>query len=77
MLILRASGDPPERRAARRDLERLPVPADALVYTPDEWRRLPETSPRLQRVLSDETVRVWGKPPQPAALRPGPATPAP
>lgn len=67
VVLLRASDLPRERRAARWPLEELPVPAEALVYTCEEWRRLPEISPRLHRTLATETVWVWGAPPDPAA----------
>lgn len=68
VVILRATTQPPERRAARWDLEQLPVPAEALVYTCEEWQRLPAASPRLHRTLLDETVWVWGQPPAPPSL---------
>ncbi|SDE60335.1 Nucleotidyltransferase domain-containing protein [Thermus arciformis] len=38
----------------KRPLE-LPVPAEALVYTLEEWKGLPQRSPRLARVLWEET----------------------
>ena len=41
----------------------LPVPAEALIYTVDEWRRLAEEGTRFARVLLDETVWVWGERP--------------
>ena len=50
------------RRAAAWDLTRLPVPADALVYTEDEWRRLDPES-RFARMLAREAVWVWVKEP--------------
>ena len=46
------------RRAATWDLTGLPVPADVLVYTEDEWRRLDQAS-RFARVLAREVVWVW------------------
>jgi len=42
-------------------LEELPVPAEALVYTLEEWKGLPQRSPRLARVLREETR--WLLPP--------------
>ena len=39
------------------------VPAEALIYTVDEWRRLAEEGTRFARVLLDETVWVWGERP--------------
>lgn len=50
------------RRAAAWDLTRLPVPADALAYTEDEWRRLDPES-RFARMLAREVVWVWVKEP--------------
>jgi hypothetical protein len=45
-------------RALDFDPTSLPVPADLLVYTEDEWRALPEASPRFARRLAVETVWV-------------------
>ena len=39
--IVEDSSLPFERRAARCDVTRLPVPADLLVYTRSEWEALP------------------------------------
>lgn len=41
VVIVDDSPEPFERRAARWDVTRLPVPADLLVYTRAEWARLP------------------------------------
>lgn len=38
----------------------LPVPADVLVYTTDDWKRL---TGRMGRTLGEETVWVLGSPP--------------
>ncbi len=46
VLVVGASPDPFERRAARWDATGLPVPADLLVYTRDEWRGLVARHPR-------------------------------
>lgn len=45
-------------------LEELPVPAEALVYTLEEWERLPERSPRFARALEAETRWIYGTPPR-------------
>ena len=59
VVLVVASADPPfTRRAATWDLTGLPVPADVLVYTEDEWRRLDQAS-RFARVLAREVVWVW------------------
>lgn len=58
MLVVTGADLPFVRRAAAWDLTRLPVPADALVYTEDEWQRLDRAS-RFARVLAREVVWVW------------------
>ena len=63
VVILRRSELPPERRSLGWKLDKLPVPADVLVYSLEEWCRLKEQGYRMYRVLTDETVWVWGEPP--------------
>jgi predicted nucleotidyltransferase len=48
VVIVEDSAEPFERRAARWDATGLPVPADVLVYTGAEWRRM---SGRLREVV--------------------------
>ena len=43
--------------------ERLPVPADLLVYTVDEWDRLRQRGGRFVDMLGDEAVWVIGSAP--------------
>lgn len=43
--------------------ERLPVPADLLVYTVDEWDRLHQRGGRFVDTLDDEAVWVIGSAP--------------
>jgi predicted nucleotidyltransferase len=57
-LVVADADLPFTRRAAAWDLTLLPVPADALVYTEDEWRRLDPAS-RFARMLAREGVWVW------------------
>ena len=40
VVIVEGSAEPPYRRALGFDASMLPVPADVLVYTKDEWDRL-------------------------------------
>ena len=40
--------------------ERLPVPADLLVFTVEEWKRMRERGGRFARVMSEEVVWVVG-----------------
>lgn len=64
VILLEETGLPPERRAVKWDLETLPVPSEALVYTLAEWQRLRHTSPKLYSTLLAETVWVHGEPPK-------------
>jgi hypothetical protein len=41
------------------DLTGLPVPADALIYTDAEWRRVQENGGRFAEMLSEETFWVY------------------
>ncbi len=51
VLLIVAQADLPfEQRAAAWDANPLPVPADLLVYTLDEWQRLPRDSHFVQVV---------------------------
>jgi predicted nucleotidyltransferase len=47
-----------ERRPAEWDLTALPVPADLLVYTEDEWRALDRRA-RFPQTIERETVWVY------------------
>lgn len=44
-----------ERRALAWDLADLPVPAEILVYTREEWERMQREGGRFARVLEQET----------------------
>ena len=48
-----------ERRSLRWDLSRLPVPAELLVYTEDEWQRLQVEGGRFARTLAREAIWVY------------------
>ncbi len=52
--IVRSSPDPFERRALGWDLSPLPVPAEILVYTQDEWEHLKRQGGRFARTLEHE-----------------------
>jgi len=54
--VVARSGRPFTERGRDWDLTRLPVPAEILVYTLDEWRDLQERGGRFARVLKDDTV---------------------
>jgi predicted nucleotidyltransferase len=69
LVVIVADSDRPFiERAVEWDLQGLPVPADLLVYTADEWHRLQSGGGRLARVLAKETVWVLGAPSGPAEV---------
>ena len=58
VVIVEHSDEPPTHRAARWPVEDLPVPADVLVYTQEEWARIDPES-RFGRVLREEVRWVF------------------
>lgn len=61
-MIVEQSDRPPVERPIDLPLEKLPVPAEALVYTRAEWEQLPQVNPHFASVLAREVVWVYGKP---------------
>jgi uncharacterized protein len=60
ILVVATAARPFIRRPIDWDLTPLPVPADVIVYTEDEWRALdPET--RFGRTIAREAVWVYGR----------------
>jgi hypothetical protein len=57
--VVAASSLPFENRAIEWNLTGLPVPAEILVYTAEEWSRLQATDRRFARMLAQETVWVF------------------
>ncbi len=57
VILLESSGLPFERRPAAFDATGLPVSADVLVYTVDEWAAMQST--RLYRTVENEAVWVY------------------
>ncbi|GAB4273185.1 MAG: nucleotidyltransferase domain-containing protein [Deferrisomatales bacterium] len=58
--VVTTSREPFERRPLTWPLEELPVPAELLVYTVEEWERLQKDRGRLARVLEREAVWIVG-----------------
>jgi predicted nucleotidyltransferase len=58
LVIVERSPEPFLRRAASWDVTDLPVPADLLVYTEDEWRALGPQG-KFPEALSREIVWVY------------------
>jgi hypothetical protein len=52
--VVESSPDPFERRALGWDLTPLPVPAEILVYSREEWERLQQEGGRFARTLQQE-----------------------
>jgi len=57
--VVRDSDLPFHERAREWAYERLPVPADLLIYTEAEWRRLAAEGTRFARVLREEVRWIW------------------
>ena len=63
--IVRSSDRPFPSRPLAWPSPALPVPADMLVYTLDEWRALQARDLGLGRSIATEAVWVFGAPPAP------------
>ncbi len=57
--VVRASDRPFHERARDWAYEKLPVPADLLVYTEAEWERLMAEDSRFARMLRERTRWIW------------------
>jgi len=58
IIIVDHSDDPFERRSVAWDMTKLPVPADLLVYTKEEWQSL-DPNRRFNKMLMKETVWIY------------------
>ena len=63
IIVVDRAEQPFERRATQWDLTELPVPADALVYTVEEWERLSSQKGRFALMLNKETIWIYGRSP--------------
>ncbi len=59
VVIMDTSAEPFAERARSWDLHGLPVHADLLIYTSDEWQELRSRGGRFARTLEQETVWVY------------------
>ena len=57
--VVGGTDEPFEKRPVSWDTHTLPVPAELLVYTEQEWFRLLESDSRFARTLTSETVWVF------------------
>ena len=58
IIVVESSDQPFERRASKWDATELPVPADVLVYTDEEWQSL-EQEGRFYQTVKQEAVWVY------------------
>lgn len=58
VIVLESSEEPFERRGAKWDLTELPVPADVLIYTKEEWGSLSQQG-RFCKTIMQEAVWVY------------------
>jgi predicted nucleotidyltransferase len=63
--VVESSAEPFERRALAWDLISLPVPAEILVYTRDEWQRLEREDGRFARALRSDARWLIAPDPNP------------
>ncbi|MBU2500380.1 nucleotidyltransferase domain-containing protein [bacterium] len=61
VLVVSRTDRPFIERASRWDATGLPVPADVIVYTPDEWDAVLARADRFARVMADELKWVWSR----------------
>ena len=57
IIILKSSGQPFTRRAVEWDVTQLPVPADILVYTEEEWQS--SNTGRFYQTVMQEAVWIY------------------
>jgi predicted nucleotidyltransferase len=61
LAIVSHCDEPFERRALGWKVENLPVPAEILIYTSEEWERLSGEKSRFARVLKEDTQWLWSR----------------
>jgi predicted nucleotidyltransferase len=61
--IVESTAEPFERRTLAWDLLDLPVPAELVVYTREEWERMRRAGGRFVRTIERETVWLVGEEP--------------
>jgi uncharacterized protein len=65
--VVESSAEPFERRALAWDLSSLPVPAEILIYTRDEWQRMDREGGRFARMLRRDARWLVEAEPEPTA----------
>ncbi|MBW3577490.1 MAG: nucleotidyltransferase domain-containing protein [Actinobacteria bacterium] len=59
IILVKDADQPFERRATRFDTTDLPVPAELVVYTTDEWAKL-TSGPGFARTVAGEVIWIGG-----------------
>jgi len=59
--IVDKASEPFDRRSLTWDLNSLPVPAELIVYTREEWKRLQKEGGRFARMLKHEVVWIYSR----------------
>ena len=57
--IVGQAAEPFERRSLTWDLNTLPVPAELIVYTLQEWKRLQKQGRKFARMLNKQVVWIY------------------
>jgi predicted nucleotidyltransferase len=57
--IVDQAAEPFERRSISWDLNTLPVPAELIIYTRKEWKRLQKQGGRFARMLNSQVVWIY------------------
>ena len=65
--VLQSEDRPFERRAVSWDTSALPVPADLLIYTFEEWQSLLQRGGQFAATMQTETVWVYARNSEPSA----------
>jgi predicted nucleotidyltransferase len=63
--VVEQSDKPLERRSVDWDLTGLPVPADLLIFTQEEWERLQAEGGRFARTVTREAMWLFSRPAHP------------
>jgi predicted nucleotidyltransferase len=59
--IVDEASEPFERRSLSWDLSSLPVPAEMVVYTAEEWERLKDKGGKYARMVQSEVVWIYSR----------------
>ena len=57
--IIEQSSEPFEKRSLTWNLNALPVPAELIVYTRQEWDRLQKQGSKFERMLTEQVVWIY------------------